>query len=94
MKLVHPAESFGKRLHSLASKSPDKDAEPNDGIRSQLMKINFEIFQNITNHFMQRKPQSCFEETSKNYHLIIFWLRSGFLFAKTNQLLLRLPEVA
>jgi hypothetical protein len=71
MKLVHPAESFGKRVHSLALEILDKDAEPNDGVRSQLMKINFEIFQNIPNHFMERKPQSCFEETFENYHLII-----------------------
>jgi hypothetical protein len=94
MKLVHPAESFDKWLHSLASKSPDKDAESNDGVRSQQMKINFEIFQNIPNHFMQRKPQSCFEETSENYHFIIFWLQSGFFPTKTNQLLLAFLEVA
>jgi hypothetical protein len=92
MKLVHPTESFGQRVHSLASESPDKDAEPNDGVRSQLMKINFKSFQNILNHFMQRKPQSFFEETSKNNHLLIFWLRSGFFPAKTNQPLLGFPK--
>jgi hypothetical protein len=43
---MHPAEGFAKRLHSLASESPDKDAEPNDSVRSQLMKKNLKIFQN------------------------------------------------
>jgi hypothetical protein len=43
---------------------------------------------------MQKKPQSYFEETSENYHLIIFWLQSGFFPAKTNQPLLGFPEVA
>jgi hypothetical protein len=56
VKFVHPAEGFGKRLRFLASKSPDKDVEPNDSVRSQLMKINFEILQNICNHSMKRKP--------------------------------------
>jgi hypothetical protein len=56
VKFVYPTEGFGKRLRSLASESPDKDAKPNDSVRSQLMKINFEIFQNICNHPLQRKP--------------------------------------
>jgi hypothetical protein len=84
VKFVHPVEGFGKWLHSLASKSLDKDAEPNDSVRSQLMKINFKIFQNICNHSMQRKPQPYFEEALKNYHLIIFWFRDGLLAAKAN----------
>jgi hypothetical protein len=39
MKLVHSAEGFGIRVCSLASESPDEDDEPNDSVRSQLMKI-------------------------------------------------------
>jgi hypothetical protein len=52
VKFVYPTEGFDKQLRSLALESLDKDDEPNDSIRSQLMKINFEIFQNICNHPM------------------------------------------
>jgi hypothetical protein len=51
MKLVHSVEGFGIRVYSLASESPDEDAEPNDSIRSQLMKIDLVVFQNFSNHF-------------------------------------------
>jgi hypothetical protein len=44
MKLMHSAKSFGIRVYSLASECPDEDAEPNDSVRSQLMKIDFIIF--------------------------------------------------
>jgi hypothetical protein len=47
MKLMHSAKSFGIRVHSLASECLDVDAEPNDSVRSQLMKIDFVIFQNF-----------------------------------------------
>jgi hypothetical protein len=53
---------------------PNEDAEPNDSVRSQLMKINFIIIQNFPNHLMKRKPQSSFEKAFENYHFVIFWL--------------------
>jgi hypothetical protein len=56
VKLVHSAESFGIRVYSLATECPDEDTESNDSIRSQLMKIDFVILQNLPNHFIQRKP--------------------------------------
>jgi hypothetical protein len=87
MKLMHSAKSFGIRVYSLASECLDEDAKPNDSVRSQLMKIDFIIFQNFPNHLVQRKSQSRFEETPENYHLIIFRCRSGFFPGKTNQLL-------
>jgi hypothetical protein len=84
MKLMHSAKSFGIRVYSLASKCPDVDVEPNDSVRSQLMKLDFIIFQNFPNHFVQRKPQSCSEETLENYHVIIFWGRGGFFLGEAN----------
>jgi hypothetical protein len=86
VKLVHSVEGFDIRFYSLASESLDEDAEPNDSVRSQLMKIDLEVFQNFSNHFVQRKPQSRFEKAPENYHLIFFQCRSGFFSAKTNQL--------
>src|SRR5688572_16688590 len=93
MKLVHSTEGFSIRVSSLASESPDEDAEPNDSVRSQLMQIDLVVFQNFSNHFIQRKPQSCSEEAPENYHLIFFRCRSGFFSAKANQLLLSFSEV-
>jgi hypothetical protein len=40
----------------VASEGPDEDAEPNDGVRGQLMKINFKKIQNFSYHLVQRKP--------------------------------------
>jgi hypothetical protein len=94
VKLVHSAKSFGIRIYSLASECPDEDAEPNDSVRSQLMKIDFKIFQNFPNHFIQMKSQSRSEETLENYHLIVFRCRNGLFPGKTNQLLLSFSEVA
>ena len=71
VQLVHAAEGFVIWVHPLASEGLDEDAEPNDSVRSQLMKIDFVIFQNFPNHFVQWKPQSRSEETPENYHLII-----------------------
>jgi hypothetical protein len=65
MQLVHSAESFSIRVHSLASKGPDEDAEPNDSVRGQLMKIDFVIIQNFPNHLVQGKPQSRSEKLLK-----------------------------
>jgi hypothetical protein len=44
VQLMHSAESFGIWAHPLASEGPDEDAEPNDSVRSQLMKVYFEFF--------------------------------------------------
>jgi hypothetical protein len=41
MQLMHSVECFGIWILPLVSKGPDEDAEPNDSIRGQLMKINF-----------------------------------------------------
>jgi hypothetical protein len=41
VQLMHSAECFGIWVHPLASEGPDEDAEPNDSIRGQLMKIDF-----------------------------------------------------
>jgi hypothetical protein len=94
MKLMHSAKSFGIRVYSLASECLDVDAEPDDSVRSQLIEIDFVIFQNLPNHFVQRKPQSRSEEASENYHLVMFRCRSGFFPGETNQLLLSFSEVA
>jgi hypothetical protein len=79
VKLVHSVEGLGIRVYSMASESPDKDTEPNDSVRSQLMKIDLEVLQNFSNHFVQRKPQSCSKEAPKNYHLIFFPVLEWFL---------------
>jgi hypothetical protein len=92
MYLMHSAEGFNIWVHSLASKGPNEDAEPNDSFRSQLMKINFIIIQNFPNHLMKRKPQSSFEKAFENYYFVIFWLWGGFFAGKTKKLLLCLPK--
>ena len=43
MQLMNSTKAVGKRLHRLASEGPDIDAKPNDSVRSQLMKIYFEV---------------------------------------------------
>jgi hypothetical protein len=91
MQLMHSAESFSIRVHSLASKGPDEDAESNDTVSGQLIKIDFVIIQNFPNHLIQGNPQSRSEKTFENYHLIIFRCRSGFFPGKTNQLLRSSP---
>jgi hypothetical protein len=69
---MYSAEGFRIWIQSLASKGPKEDVEPNDSVRSQLMKINFIIIQNFPNHLMKRKPQSSFEKAFENYYFIIF----------------------
>jgi hypothetical protein len=56
------------------------------------MKINFEIFQNIPNHFMQRKPQSCFEETSEKLPPLHFLASEWFLPRQNESASSRLPR--
>ncbi len=46
------AEAVGKRFHSLASEGPDINIESNDGVRSQLVKINAKFLQHISNNSM------------------------------------------
>jgi hypothetical protein len=43
VQLMHSIESFGIWSHPLASKGLDKDIEPKNSIRGQLMKIYFEV---------------------------------------------------
>jgi hypothetical protein len=71
MQFVHSAESFSIWVHFLASKGLDEDAEPNDSVRGQLMKIDFIIIQNFPNHLVKRKPQSCSEKDFENYYFVI-----------------------
>jgi hypothetical protein len=72
---MHSIESFSIWVHCLASKGLDEDAEPNDSVRGQLMKIDFIIIQNFSNHLVKRKPQSCFEKAFENYYFVIFGFR-------------------
>ena len=94
VKFMYSAEGFGERLHPLTSESPDIHAEPNNGVRGQLMKVNLKIFQDICNLPVQRKSQPCFEEALKNHHFIIFWFRDSLFPAKANQPLVGFSEVA
>jgi hypothetical protein len=71
MKFMYSAEGFGEWLHPLTLEGPDVNAEPNNGVRGQLMKVNLKIFQDISNHLVQRKSQPCFEEALKDHHFII-----------------------
>jgi hypothetical protein len=41
VQFMHSAERFGIWAHPLASEGPDEDTKPNNGVRGQLMKINF-----------------------------------------------------
>jgi hypothetical protein len=43
VKFVHPVESFGIRIHSLASESPYVDTKSNNSIGGQLMKVYFKV---------------------------------------------------
>jgi hypothetical protein len=48
MKLVYLAEPFGVGTLFLASKSLDIHVEPDNGVRGQLMQVDFKLFQNFT----------------------------------------------
>jgi hypothetical protein len=58
------------------------------------MKVDPKLHQHISNHLIQRKSQTSFEETLKNYYFIFSWLRSSFLSTKANQLFLFFIEIA
>jgi hypothetical protein len=94
VKFMYSAESFGEWLHPLTSEGPDVNAEPNNGVRGQLMKVNLKIFQDISNHPVQRKSQPCFEEALKDHHFIILWFWDSFFPTKVNQPHVGFSEVA
>jgi hypothetical protein len=52
VQLMHSAECFGIWVHPLASEGLDEDAEPNDSVRGQMMKINFKKIQNFSYHLV------------------------------------------
>ena len=52
VKFMYPAECFGERLYPLTSESPDVHAEPNNGVRGQLKKVNPEFFQDFPQSFL------------------------------------------
>ena len=56
IKFMKSAEAFGICTQTLASKGPYENVEPNNGVRGQLMKKDFIIIQNFSNHLVQRKP--------------------------------------
>jgi hypothetical protein len=50
MQLMNSTEAVGKWLHRLASESPDIDAEPDNRVGSQLVKIDAKFLQHIRDH--------------------------------------------
>jgi hypothetical protein len=94
VQLMNSTEAVGKRLHRLASESPDINAKPDNGVGSQLMKIDPKPLQNIRNHSIQRKSQPSFQKTLENNYFILFWLRGSFLPPEAKQLLLIFTEIA
>jgi hypothetical protein len=44
MQLMNSTKAVGKRLHRLASESPDINAKPDNGVRSQLMRKDTKLF--------------------------------------------------
>src|SRR5688572_24064602 len=94
MQLMNSTEAVGKRLHRLASESPDINTKPDNGVRCQLMKIDPKPLQHIRNHPIQRKPQPSFQKTLENNYFILFWLRGSFLPPEAKQLLLIFTEIA
>ena len=79
MQLMYSTEAVGKRLHRLASESPDINTKSDNGVRCQLMKIDPKPLQHIRNHSIQRKSQPSFQKTLENNYFILFWLRGSFL---------------
>jgi hypothetical protein len=50
MQLMSSTEAVGKWLHCLASESLDIDAEPDNRVGSQLVKIDAKSLQHIRDH--------------------------------------------
>ena len=48
VKFMYSVEGFGEWLHPLTSEGPDVNAEPNNGVTGQLIKVNLKIFQDIS----------------------------------------------
>jgi hypothetical protein len=71
---MHSAEPFGIGTFTLTSENPYVNAEPNNGIRCQLMEIYFKSFQNLPYHIVQGEPQPCPEEAPKHNNFIFFRL--------------------
>jgi hypothetical protein len=94
VQLVQSTERFGIWAHPLALESPDEDAKSYNGIRGQLMKINFEIFQDFPYHLVQRKSQSCSEEALKKHYFIILRCWGGLFSGKSDKFPFSFPKVA
>jgi hypothetical protein len=88
MQLMNSTKAVGKWLYRLASESLDINAKPDNGVRSQLMKIDPKPLQHFRNHPIQRKSQSSFQKTLENNYFVLFWLRGSFLPPEAKQLLL------
>jgi hypothetical protein len=58
------------------------------------MKVDPKLTQYISNHLVQRKSQTSLKEAFKYHYFILSWLRSSLFPTKTNQLFLRLIEIA
>jgi hypothetical protein len=80
--------------HPLASEGPDEDTKPNNGVRGQLMKTYFEIFQDFPYHLIQRKSESCSEKTLEDHHFIILRRWGGFFSGKSNKFPFSFAKVA
>jgi hypothetical protein len=93
VQLMHSTECFGIWIHPLASKGPNEDAESNDSVRGQLMKINFKILQHFSYHLIKREPQSGSEKTLENNYFIIFRRSGGLFSGKSDQFLFNFSEV-
>jgi hypothetical protein len=52
MEFVHPTKPFSISTLPLASKSLDVHTNSNYGIGGQLMKVNLELLQNLTDHLV------------------------------------------
>jgi hypothetical protein len=94
VQLMHSAECFGIWAHPLASEGPDEDAKPNNGVKGQLMKIYFEIFQDFPYHLVQRESHSCSEEALKNHYLITLRRWGGLFSDKSDKFAFSFPKVA
>jgi hypothetical protein len=88
MEFMNHAKSFSIDTSSLASESPYVHAKPKYSIWSQLMKIDFKVLQNFTNHVIQMKPKPRFGEALKNNNFIISWLWNYFVSGELYQLII------
>jgi hypothetical protein len=94
MQLMHSAESFGIWTHPLASEGLDIDAESNNGVGSQLMKIYFEVHYNYPYHFIQGESQPYSEEALENDNFILLRLCDSLFSSKSNKFTLSFSKIA